>query len=85
MAQIHQWFSDHHQPFANTVLGVSRFANARALFDRARDTGTRWCSDEALQTPANWAQAQADLAHDRDGQTARVGAWLLARVAGWPG
>ncbi|MFY8125074.1 MAG: formimidoylglutamase [Hydrogenophaga sp.] len=147
-AQIHQWCSDHQQPFAYTVLGISRFANTPALFDRARDTGTRWCLDEALQTPADWAQAQAELAHDlqacdavylticldvlnaavapgvsapaamgvpmafieavieqvkasdkliaadmaelnpsfdRDGQTARVGARLLARVAGLPG
>ena len=147
-AQIHQWCADHHQPFAYTVLGISRFANTPALFDRAQATGTRWRLDEALQTPADWAQAQAELTHDlqacdavylticldvlsaavapgvsapaalgvplafieavidqvkasgkliaadmaelnpsfdRDGQTARVGARLLARVAGLPG
>ncbi len=147
-AQMHAWCASQDQGFHYTVLGISRFANTPALFDRARDTGTRWRSDEALQTPADWAQAQADLARDlqasdavylticldvlsaaiapgvsapaalgvplafieavidqvkasgkliaadmaelnpsfdRDGQTARVGARLLARVAGLPG
>lgn len=147
-AQMHAWCASQGQGFHYTVLGISRFANTPALFDRARDTGTRWRLDEALQTPADWAQAQADLARDlqasdavylticldvlsaaiapgvsapaalgvplafieavidqvkasgkliaadmaelnpsfdRDGQTARVGARLLARVAGLPG
>lgn len=144
-AQMHAWCESQGQGFHYTVLGISRFANTPALFDRARDTGTRWRSDETLQTPADWAQAQAELAQDlqtcdalylticldvlsaaiapgvsapaalgvplpfieavieqvkasgklvaadlaelnpnfdRDGQTARVGARLLARVAG---
>jgi len=144
-AQMHAWCQTQGQGFHYTVLGISRFANTLSLFDRARDTGTRWCLDEALQTPADWAQAQAELAQDlqacdavylticldvlsaavapgvsapaalgvplhfvetvieqvkasgkliaadmaelnpnldRDGQTARVGARLLARVAG---
>lgn len=147
-AQMHAWCASQGQGFHYTVLGISRFANTPALFDRARDTGTRWRSDEALQTPADWAQAQAELTHDlqacdavyltmcldvlsaavapgvsapaalgvplpfvetvieqvkasgkliaadmaelnpnfdRDGQTARVGARLLARVAGLAG
>lgn len=147
-AQMHAWCASHDQGFHYTVLGISRFANTPALFDRAQATGTRWRLDEALQTPADWAQAQAELAHDlqacdavylticldvlsaavapgvsapaalgvplpfieavieqvkasgkliaadmaelnpafdRDGQTARVGARLLARVAGLPG
>jgi formiminoglutamase len=147
-AQMHAWCESQGQGFHYTVLGISRFANTPSLFDRARDTGTRWCLDEALQTSEDWAQAQADLARDlqacdavylticldvlsaavapgvsapaalgvplafieavieqvkasgkliaadmaelnpsfdRDGQTARVGARLLARVAGLPG
>ncbi len=63
-AQIHHWCHSHGQPFAYTVLGISRFANTPALFDRAQATGTRWRLDEALQTPADWAQAQTDLAQD---------------------
>lgn len=147
-AQIHQWCTAHRQPFAYTALGISRFANTPALFDRAQATGTRWRLDEVLQTPDDWTQAQLELAQDlqacdavylticldvlsaalapgvsapaalgvplpfieavieqvkasgkliaadmaelnptfdRDGQTARVGARLLARVAGLPG
>lgn len=63
-AQIHQWCQTHGQPFHYTVLGISRFANTPALFDRAQATGTRWRTDETLQTPADWAQAQAELAQD---------------------
>jgi formiminoglutamase len=146
-AQMHQWCQSHDRPFAYTVLGISRFANTPALFDRARASGTRWHLDEALQTPADWQQAQDELdadlnacdavyltvcldvlsaavapgvsapaplgvplpllervieqvkasgklvaadmaelnpAFDRDHQTARVGARLLARIAGLP-
>jgi formiminoglutamase len=147
LAQMHQWCQSHDRPFAYTVLGISRFANTPALFDRARASGTRWHLDEALQTPADWQQAQDELdadlnacdavyltvcldvlsaavtpgvsapaplgvplpllervieqvkasgklvaadmaelnpAFDRDHQTARVGARLLARIAGLP-
>lgn len=63
-AQMHRWCQAHSQPFAYTVLGISRFANTPALFDHARATGTRWRLDETLQTPADWQQAQAELGAD---------------------
>ncbi len=63
-AQMAAWCSANQQPFHYRVLGISRFANTPALFDRARATGTHWRLDEALQTPSDWADAQAELAQD---------------------
>lgn len=60
--QIAQWCSAQALPFDYHVLGISRFANTRALFDRADALGVRYWLDEALQRPAQMAEAQASLA-----------------------
>ena len=60
--QIAQWCAAQGRPFDYCVLGISRFANTRALFDRADELGVRYWLDEALQSPAQMAQAQASLA-----------------------
>ena len=60
--QIAQWCLAQGLPFDYHVLGISRFANTRALFDRADALGVRYWLDEALQRPAQMAEAQASLA-----------------------
>lgn len=56
--QIHDWCQAHSLPFIYRVLGISRFANTEALFDRADQMGVRYWLDEALQSTA---QLQAAL------------------------
>ena len=60
--------AEHRQalglPFTYRVFGISRFANTQALFDRAASLGVRHWLDEALQSSAGLAQAQAALAAD---------------------
>ena len=46
------------------VLGISRFANTQALFDRADALQVRYVLDDALQTEAGVHAALADLAPD---------------------
>jgi formiminoglutamase len=46
------------------VLGISRYANTRALFDRADAFGVRYWLDEALQDSSGIAQAEAALRVD---------------------
>jgi formiminoglutamase len=64
--QIAQWCQAQGRPFDYHVLGISRYANTQALFDRAHVLGVRYRLDEALQTEADVAAArtalQADLA-----------------------
>lgn len=47
--QIQEWNRLHDLPFDYRVLGISRFANTQALFDRADDLGVRYWLDESLQ------------------------------------
>lgn len=51
-------------PFDYRVLGISRFANTQALFDRADALQVRYVLDDALQTEAGVHAALADLAPD---------------------
>lgn len=59
--QIHDWCAGNDLPFEYRVLGISRFANTRALFDRARAFGVRYWLDEALQSESAIAVAEAAL------------------------
>lgn len=59
--QIHDWCAASSRPFDYRVLGISRYANTRALFDRAKDLGVRYWLDEALQTESALAAAEAAL------------------------
>jgi formiminoglutamase len=62
--QIADWCQAQGRPFDYHVLGISRFANTQALFDRADALGVRHRLDEQLQSAEQLAQAQAALAHD---------------------
>jgi formiminoglutamase len=59
--QIYDWRASHSRPFDYRVLGISRYANTRALFDRAKGFGVRYWLDEALQTESALAGAEAAL------------------------
>jgi formiminoglutamase len=59
--QIHDWCVAHGWSFDYRVLGISRYANTRALFDRAHAFGVRYWLDEALQTESALAGAEAAL------------------------
>jgi formiminoglutamase len=62
--QIADWCQAQGRPFDYHVLGISRFANTQALFDRAAALGVRHRLDEQLQSAEQLAQAQAALADD---------------------
>lgn len=62
--QIQRWCAARGRPFDYRVLGISRFANTQALFDRAQALGVRHWLDEALQSPEGLRAAQAELARD---------------------
>lgn len=62
--QIHDHRAARGQPFDYRVVGISRYANTEALFQRAEALGVRWQLDEALQSPEGWAEARAALAQD---------------------
>lgn len=64
--QIGEWCRQQGRPFGYHVLGISRFANTRALFDRAAALGVHYVLDEALQGETGVAAAQARLLHDLD-------------------
>jgi formiminoglutamase len=59
--QIHDWCAMNGRPFEYRVLGISRYANTRALFDRAQAFGVRYWLDEALQTESALAGVEAAL------------------------
>jgi formiminoglutamase len=59
--QIHDWCVAHGRSFDYRVFGISRYANTRALFDRAQAFGVRYWLDEALQTESALAAAEAAL------------------------
>lgn len=62
--QMAEWCAATSRPFEYHVLGISRFGNTRALFDRAESLGVRYCLDEALQSAGQVAEAQALLERD---------------------
>jgi formiminoglutamase len=68
--QVHDWCAAQGRPFVYRVLGISRFGNTQALFDRAERMGVRHWLDEALQTPADAHAALHALQADLDGADA---------------
>lgn len=62
--QMHDWCAEHTQAFNYRVLGISRFANTQALFERARQVGARHWLDEHLQDADGLHGAQQALASD---------------------
>ena len=62
--QIHDWCVEHEVAFDYRVLGVSRYSNTRALFDRAHRFGVRWWPDDTLQDLAGADAACAALTAD---------------------
>lgn len=64
--QMAEWCAVHGRPFDYHVLGISRFGNTRALFDRADALGVRYTLDEALQSEHGVVAAADILARDLD-------------------
>ena len=48
-------------PFAYACLGVSRYANTQALFERARELAVVWIDDEAMDVPGRAGAALAEF------------------------
>lgn len=59
--QISQWCRSNERAFLYHVLGISRFANTQALFERAASLGAQHVLDEALQTPSGVERALQNL------------------------
>jgi formiminoglutamase len=53
-------------PFAYACLGISRYANTQALFERARALGVLWLDDETIDAPPVAAEALARFVADVD-------------------
>ena len=62
--QIQELCAAQGRPFNYRVLGISRYANTQALFERAGALGVRHWLDDALQTEAGMRHALAALAQD---------------------
>lgn len=62
--QIAEWCQSTGRPFDYHVLGISHYANTRALFDRADALGVRYALDEALQSDAAVDAARDALLQD---------------------
>jgi formiminoglutamase len=62
--QMAEWCAAHGRRFDYHVLGISRFGNTRALFDRADALGVRFVADEALQDNVGLAAAREALDTD---------------------
>ena len=62
--QMQEWCAVHQQAFDYRVLGISRFANTQALFERADALGVRYWLDQDLQYPHGLAAAQQALNED---------------------
>ncbi|MBS0325058.1 MAG: formimidoylglutamase [Proteobacteria bacterium] len=60
--QMHDWCIEHGAAFDYFALGISRYSNTRALFDRAAGFGVHFWPDDALQDPAGADAAGAALA-----------------------
>ncbi len=59
--QIAEWCHAHDRPFDYRVLGISRYANTQALFDRAQELNVHHAFDEDLQTDRGVAAARDGL------------------------
>jgi formiminoglutamase len=70
--QMHAWCAAQNIEFAYHVLGISEFANATELFDRARAMQATWVIDELLQHESALSSASQQL-HDRLGQHSAPG------------
>ena len=62
--QIHERCAAEGRAFDYRVLGISRYANTQALFDRADALGARYWLDDELQTESGVQAALAALAPD---------------------
>ncbi len=62
--QIHECCAAEGRAFDYRVLGISRYANTQALFDRADALGARYWLDDDLQTESGVQTALAALAPD---------------------
>ena len=62
--QMQEWSAARGRPFNYRVFGISRFANTRALFDRADGLGVRYWLDEALQGESGLRSACEQLAEE---------------------
>lgn len=62
--QIQEWCVAQGRSFDYRVLGISRYANTQALFERADTLGVRYWLDDALQTEQGLQEALAVLVHD---------------------
>jgi urocanate hydratase len=62
--QIQELCAAQGRAFCYRVLGISRYANTQALFERADALGVRYWLDDALQTESGLQEALAVLAHD---------------------
>ncbi|MBS0508074.1 MAG: formimidoylglutamase [Proteobacteria bacterium] len=62
--QIQEWCAAQGRAFDYRVLGISRYANTEALFQRADALGARYWLDDALQTESGLQAALAALAPD---------------------
>lgn len=60
--QIQEWCAAQGRAFDYRVLGISRYANTQALFDRADALHARYWLDDALQTEGGVQAALAALA-----------------------
>lgn len=58
--QIAEHLAEHQQPFHYCCIGVSRFSNTAALFDRADELGVRVISDEDC-TNKKWKKIAAQI------------------------
>lgn len=62
--QMADWCAAHGQDFRYHVLGISRYANTRALFDRATALGVHWRLDDDLQSADQLQAALHELQRD---------------------
>ena len=60
--QMAEWCAAQARAFTYHVLGISRFGNTRALFDRAESLGVQFVTDDALQDATGLQEAQEGLA-----------------------
>ena len=62
--QIQELCAAQGRAFCYRVLGISRYANTQALFERADTLGVRYWLDDVVQTEAGMQQALAALAQE---------------------
>lgn len=60
--QIAEYLDEQSQPFDYCCIGVSRFSNTAALFDRAEQLGVRIISDEDC-TNKKWKKIATQITH----------------------